>query len=311
MPAQTELKASLLERVGDGFTSFTEGVMGFVTRLLGGSSSERVTKSLGYHRPKGSDQHAVIPGSILARVNELEPQMQALSDDELKELTPKFRERLAPASRSTTCCRRRSPPAARPPAAPRTCGTSTCRSSAASSCTAATSPRWSPAKARRSSPRCRPTSTPWSGKGVHVITVNDYLARRDCEWMLPIYNALGITAGYIQSDMDPVERRHAYDCDITYGTNSEFGFDYLRDNMKTGPLGRPTVTIRTTTRCSEAAQLRHHRRGGQHPHRRGAHAAHHLRPGVHRRARYAEADEVARSLTELERKARELATAAS
>src|SRR5262249_26550549 len=69
-------------------------------------------------------------------------------------------------------------------------------------------------------------------KGVHVVTVNDYLARRDCEWMLPIYRALGVSAGYIQSDMDPVTRRQAYDCDITYGTNSEFGFDYLRDNMK-------------------------------------------------------------------------------
>src|SRR5579863_103546 len=61
-------------------------------------------------------------------------------------------------------------------------------------------------------------------KGVHIITVNDYLARRDCEWMSPIYHALGMSAGFIQSDMDPVARRRAYDCDITYGTNSEFGF---------------------------------------------------------------------------------------
>ena len=75
------------------------------------------------------------------------------------------------------------------------------------------------------------------GKGVHVVTVNDYLARRDCEWMLPIYHALGITAGFIQTDMDPVDRRKAYDCDITYGTNSEFGFDYLRDNMKPARWG--------------------------------------------------------------------------
>src|SRR3954463_11625906 len=62
------------------------------------------------------------------------------------------------------------------------------------------------------------------GQGVHVITVNDYLARRDCEWMSPIYNALGIRAGYIESNMAPAPRRKAYDCDITYGTNSEFGF---------------------------------------------------------------------------------------
>ena len=71
-----------------------------------------------------------------------------------------------------------------------------------------------------------------TGEGVHIVTVNDYLARRDCEWMLPIYQAVGITAGYIQADMDPTDRRRAYECDITYGTNSEFGFDYLRDNMK-------------------------------------------------------------------------------
>src|SRR5262249_55468459 len=76
-------------------------------------------------------------------------------------------------------------------------------------------------------------------KGVHIVTVNDYLARRDCEWMLPIYRAVGIEAGYIQSDMDPVARRRAYDCDITYGTNSEFGFDYLRDNMKPARWGDP------------------------------------------------------------------------
>src|SRR5688572_13679053 len=75
------------------------------------------------------------------------------------------------------------------------------------------------------------------GRGVHVVTVNDYLARRDCEWMLPIYQALGITAGYIQADMDPEMRRRAYDCEITYGTNSEFGFDYLRDNMKPAKRG--------------------------------------------------------------------------
>src|SRR6476620_3359539 len=68
-----------------------------------------------------------------------------------------------------------------------------------------------------------------AGKGVHVVTVNDYLARRDCEWMSPIYHGLGITCGYIQSEMDSPDRRKAYDMDITYGTNSEFGFDYLRD----------------------------------------------------------------------------------
>ncbi|NLK42469.1 MAG: hypothetical protein GX298_10505, partial [Planctomycetes bacterium] len=73
-----------------------------------------------------------------------------------------------------------------------------------------------------------------SGRKVHIVTVNDYLAKRDAEWMGPIYRALGLTVGAIQADMDTVgqERKAQYDCDITYGTNNEFGFDYLRDNMK-------------------------------------------------------------------------------
>jgi len=70
-----------------------------------------------------------------------------------------------------------------------------------------------------------------SGKGVHVVTVNDYLAQRDSAWMGKVYGFLGLTVGVIISDMSPEERRKAYAADITYGTNNEFGFDYLRDNM--------------------------------------------------------------------------------
>jgi preprotein translocase subunit SecA len=70
-----------------------------------------------------------------------------------------------------------------------------------------------------------------AGNGVHVVTVNDYLARRDAEWMSPLYRALGITVGVLQSQQPQDEKVHAYHCDVTYGTNSEFGFDYLRDNM--------------------------------------------------------------------------------
>ena len=76
-----------------------------------------------------------------------------------------------------------------------------------------------------------------SGQGVHVVTVNDYLARRDMEWMGPLYLGLGLTVGTIQSDMPVDERQKAYDCDITYGTNNEFGFDYLRDNMRPAARG--------------------------------------------------------------------------
>lgn len=70
-----------------------------------------------------------------------------------------------------------------------------------------------------------------SGKGVHIVTVNDYLARRDAMWMKPLYDMLGLKVGVVASMQDPIEKREAYDADITYGTNNEFGFDYLRDNM--------------------------------------------------------------------------------
>lgn len=82
------------------------------------------------------------------------------------------------------------------------------------------------------------------GKGVHIITVNDYLAKRDTEWMGPIYNFLGLEVGTIQHEMPDFERKEAYKKDITYGTNNEFGFDYLRDNMK--------------FRLSDLAQREHH-----------------------------------------------------
>ncbi|MBI3814293.1 MAG: preprotein translocase subunit SecA [Nitrospinae bacterium] len=71
-----------------------------------------------------------------------------------------------------------------------------------------------------------------AGRGVHVITVNDYLAKRDANWMGEIYKFLGLSIGIIQHDMDDRKRQEAYGCDVTYGTNNEFGFDYLRDNMK-------------------------------------------------------------------------------
>ena len=70
------------------------------------------------------------------------------------------------------------------------------------------------------------------GKGVHVVTVNDYLARRDAEWNAPLFHALDLTVGAIQSNMSNARRKRNYACDVTYGTNNEFGFDYLRDNMK-------------------------------------------------------------------------------
>ena len=70
-----------------------------------------------------------------------------------------------------------------------------------------------------------------SGRGVHVITVNDYLAQRDAEWMGKVFETLGLSVGFILNSMNPEQRKSSYNCDITYGTNNEFGFDYLRDNM--------------------------------------------------------------------------------
>ncbi len=75
----------------------------------------------------------------------------------------------------------------------------------------------------------------YAGQGVHIVTVNDYLAKRDADWMAPLYGAMGLTVGVIYAFMEGDERKAAYDADITYGTNSEFGFDYLRDNMVLSP----------------------------------------------------------------------------
>lgn len=224
------MDVSFLEKLGDGLTATSEAIANFLTRVLG-SSNERYIRKLGYISSRNGSYH-VVPGLLLHQVNVLEERMQALSDEELKALTPAFRERLAQGAtldellpEAYAACRE---------AARRTKnmrhfdvqilgGIVLHRGNIAEMVTGegktlvATLPAYLNALPQ---------------KGVHVVTVNDYLARRDCEWMSPIYRALGVSAGFIQSDMDPPARRKAYDCDITYGTNSEFGFDYLRDNMK-------------------------------------------------------------------------------
>ena len=106
-----------------------------------------------------------------------------------------------------------------------------------------------------------------AGEGVHVVTVNDYLARRDSEWMGQIYRFLGMSVGVIVHGLDDSERKAAYGADITYGTNNEFGFDYLRDNMK---YSLDAMTPRP--------RLCHRGRSRLHPDRRSAHAADHFRP---------------------------------
>ncbi len=237
MSTQSSMDVSFFEKLGDTLSAGSEAVANFLTRVLG-SSNERFVRKLGYIRSKNSSgDYTVVPGLLLHQVNVLEEKMQALSDDELKAWTPAFRERLAQGAslddllpEAFAACRE---------AARRTKnmrdfdvqilgGIVLHRGNIAEMVTGegktlvATLPAYLNALPQ---------------KGVHIVTVNDYLARRDCEWMSPIYQALGITSGFIQSDMDPPARRKAYDCDITYGTNSEFGFDYLRDNMKPARWG--------------------------------------------------------------------------
>jgi preprotein translocase subunit SecA len=239
MSTDTKMDVSFWEKLGDGLSAFSEGVGKFLTRLLG-SSNERYIRKLGYIRPtRAGEQATVIPGSLLAQVNALEEKMHALSDQELRDLTPVFRQRLAQGETLEDLL-----PEAY--AACREAGwrTKNMRHFDVQILGGIVLHRGNIAEMVTGEGKTLVATLPaylnaLESKGVHVVTVNDYLARRDCEWMLPIYRALGVTAGFIQSDMEPEERRKAYDCDITYGTNSEFGFDYLRDNMKPARRGDP------------------------------------------------------------------------
>ncbi len=187
-----------------------------ITKILG-SKNERDLKTM---QP------------IVARMNELEPQMQRLSDIELAGITPKFRERLAGGETLDNLLPEAF--AAVREAAKRTLrmrhydvqliggivlhqGKIAEMKTGEGKTLVATLPAYLNAL---------------EGKGVHIVTVNDYLAGRDSEWMGKVYRMLGLTVGCIQHPLTDAERRVAYATDITYGTNNEFGFDYLRDNMK-------------------------------------------------------------------------------
>src|SRR5262245_43992642 len=231
-----DVESTFLERLGDKFTSMSEGFVGFLTRLMG-SANENTIRKLGYIRSKDKKSYTVTPGSLLARVNALEPTMEAKSPEELRALTPQFRERLQGGEsledlmpEAFAACRE----AAR--------RTKNMRHFDVQILGGIVLHRGNIAEMVTGEGKTLVATLPaylnaLTGKGVHIVTVNDYLARRDCEWMSPIYTALGLTAGYIQSEMEPLDRRKAYNCDITYGTNSEFGFDYLRDNMKPARWG--------------------------------------------------------------------------
>ncbi|MCB9831668.1 MAG: preprotein translocase subunit SecA [Planctomycetes bacterium] len=174
----------------------------------------------------------------VARINALEPAMEALSDAELRAKTDEFRGRLKNGEtlEDITCeafavvreASKRTPPPGETKGLRHydvqlVGGLVLHRSGIAEMATG---------EGKTLVATCPAYLNALEGKGVHVITVNDYLAQRDRDWMGPVYESLGLTVGAIQSEMGNAERRKQYDCDITYGTNNEFGFDYLRDNMK-------------------------------------------------------------------------------
>jgi preprotein translocase subunit SecA len=192
-------------------------MLGALARRLFGSANDRYVKSL---------------SSLVAQINELEPQLEQMSPEALRNRTAEFRQRLADGDdlddllvEAFATVRE---------AAKRTLGQ---RHFDVQLTGGIVLHRGMIAEMKTGEGKTLVSTLPvylnaLSGNGVHVVTVNDYLARRDAEWMGQIYNYLGMTVGCIVHDLDDPQRRQQYLCDITYGTNNELGFDYLRDNMK-------------------------------------------------------------------------------
>jgi preprotein translocase subunit SecA len=218
----------VLDKVGDFFNAITYGLERGLTSVFG-ASNERMIRRLGFVR-RGRET-TILPGSILDRINQLEVPLQKLTDDELRQTTAKLRARLKQGEKLDDLV-------VDAFAAVRESGRRYLKMrhydvqmiggyvlhkgnisemvTGEGKTLVATLPAFLNAVA---------------GK-VHIVTVNDYLARRDMEWMAPLYRGLGLTVGCIQSHQETEEKITAYGSDITFGTNNEFGFDYLRDNMK-------------------------------------------------------------------------------
>ncbi len=218
-----------LERLGDFFTALTAWIDRAIQRYFG-SGNERMIRKIGFIRAKdGTD--SIVPGSLLDRINQLEPDYEKLSDGELKGLTNKYRERLAGKETLDDLL----PEAF---AAVRESGKRYLRMRHydVQLVGGYVLHKGNIAEMTTGEGKTLVSTLPaylnaLTGK-VHVVTVNDYLAKRDMEWMGAIHIGLGLSVGAIQSQMSYVERQRAYAADITYGTNNELGFDYLRDNMK-------------------------------------------------------------------------------
>lgn len=218
----------ILDKIGDFFTAFTGGIERTITKVFG-ASNDRLMRKLGFIRQDGVT--TITPGSILDQINQFEEKLKLLSDDELRQTTPRMRERLKKGEKLDDLL----PEVF---AAVREAGRRHIRmrhydvqmiggyilhtGKIAEMVTG---------EGKTLVATLAAVLNGIAGK-VHVVTVNDYLARRDMEWMAPLYMGLGLTVGAIQSHQELPEKTAAYQCDITYGTNNEFGFDYLRDNMK-------------------------------------------------------------------------------
>ncbi|HEU4967583.1 DEAD/DEAH box helicase, partial [Sphingomonas sp.] len=192
-------------------------MFGAVAKAVFGSSNDRYVKSL---------------GSIVNKINGFEATVSALADDELAQQTVRFRERLANGESLDSILPEAF--ATVREAAKRTLGQ---RHYDVQMIGGIVLHRGEIAEMRTGEGKTLVATlatylNALPGQGVHVVTVNDYLARRDAEWMGQIYRFLGLTVGVIVPNLTDQQRRDAYAADITYGTNNEFGFDYLRDNMK-------------------------------------------------------------------------------
>ena len=211
-----EMLSDIWDKTTDGFTSVSERVSDGLIRLFGNSNERQIRRM----KP------------VVARITAMEPAMQALDDEALRGKTAEFRRRLAAGETlddvlpdAFAVCREggRRFLKMRHYDVQLMGGMVLHGGNIAEMVTG---------EGKTLVATLAAYLNALDGKGVHVITVNDYLARRDAEWMSPLYNGLGLTVGAIQSEMDHEERQAIYGCDITYGTNNEFGFDYLRDNMK-------------------------------------------------------------------------------
>ncbi|MBR1777964.1 MAG: preprotein translocase subunit SecA [Alphaproteobacteria bacterium] len=192
-------------------------MIGVLMRKIFGSANDRYVKSL---------------QKTVAKINALEPEISALSDEKLKNKTPALKQRLADGETLDDILPEAF--AVVREASKRTIGL---RHFDVQMIGGIVLHRGQIAEMRTGEGKTLVATlavylNALTGKGVHVVTVNDYLAKRDTEWMGQIYRFLGMTVGAILHDLSDEERREAYACDITYGTNNEFGFDYLRDNMK-------------------------------------------------------------------------------